>query len=218
MTMPDVFVADEKKPKDKLPLPPDPVAPGTVLIKKKEHHPFTAFHRFPEGISFQNQEKGEKIYLFIRRHFTTNTKWVSATFALALLPFVLLLVQQFLLLNLFEIPGNFLLILLLFYYLIVFGFAFVSYVTWFYNVGIITNLRVIDVDITSLQNKNVAATVLEDIIDVEYSQRGFLGNTFDYGDVHLQTEGMKPNFEYLLVPHPAQIADTLTDLKAGRKE
>lgn len=212
--MPDLFVAD--KTQKKVP-EPEPVNPGTVIVKKKEHHPFTAFHRFPEGIAFENQEKDEKIHLFIRKHFITNVNWILATVAFALIPLVMLLLQSILMIDLSAIPDDVVLIFLLFYYLIIAGFALTSYVTWFYNIGLVTNLRVVDVDITSIQHKNVAATALSDIVDVEYTQKGFLGNILNYGDVHMQTEGLKPNFEYLSVPRPAQIADIITDLKAGRE-
>lgn len=214
--MPDVFVAKPHSPK-KTAYTPDPLTPGTVSIKKKEHHPFTAFHLRPEGISFQNQEKNETIYLFMRRHFFTNMDWILATVCFTFLPLLFPLMQTLFDLTLFEIPTPYLIILLAFYYLILFGFAFVSYVTWFYNVGIITNLRVVDVDITSLQSKNVAATSLSDIVDVSYSQHGLLSNILNYGDVHMQTEGLKPNFEYLSIPQPAKAADIISDMMAGRE-
>lgn len=216
--MPDLFVATSGKPHSLY--PPEngqgQTSGKTAVMKKGGHHPLIAFYRLPEGITFENQEKDERIYLFLRRHFITNVKWIITTIIFTLFPPAFLMLQSLFPITVFEIPGNILLTLLLFYYLILFGFAFVNYVSWFYNVGIVTNLRVIDIDVTSLQHKNVAATSLSDIVDVEYNQKGFFGNILDYGDVHMQTEGLKPNFEYLSVPHPAQIADVIADLKAKR--
>jgi hypothetical protein len=111
-----------------------------------------------------------------------------------------------------SVPGNFLSILLGFYYVLLSLYAFLNFISWFYNVGIITNLRLVDIDLTDITHKNVAATALVDIVDVEYSQKGFLQSTFDYGNVQIQTEGLKANFEYLLVPNPGQVADVINDL------
>ena len=97
-------------------------------------------------------------------------------------------------------------------YLIVFGYAFVSYVSWFFNIGIVTNLRVVDVDVNDITSKSVAATEMKDILDVEYNQKGFLQNFFDYGNVHMQLAGQNPNFEFLFIPRPARTADVISDL------
>lgn len=180
-------------------------------------HPFSAFHTSPEGISFENQEPNEKIYLFLRRHFITILPWIAGTFIFALLPPLVFLSVSVLDLALPEIPGNIILIVTLFYYLILFGFAFINYVVWFYNVGLVTNLRVVDIDVQNLQSKNVAATPIEGIVDVEYSQHGLIQNIFDYGNVLMQTEGVKANFEFLAIPHPAKVTDIMSDLISGRE-
>jgi len=215
--MVDLYIATQDKPQKTKKPETQPVAPGTVTIHRKEMHPFSAFHASPEGITFENQESNEKIYVFLRRHFITNLPWVAGIFVFALLPPLLFLVVSVLNLSLPEIPGNIVLVLTLFYYLILFGFAFVNYVVWFYNVGIITNLRAIDIDVQNLQSKNVAATPLDGIVDVEYTQHGLIQNFFNFGDVHIQTEGLKANFEYLLIPHPARVTDIISDLISGRE-
>lgn len=220
--MPDLYIASEGKPKVTHPQPkphvePEGREPGTVKITKRELHPFSAFHTSPEGICFENQEPNEKIYVFLRRHFITNLPWVAGVLLFALLPPLVFVVLAASMITLPEIPGNLILIITLFYYLILFGFAFINYVVWFYNIGIITNLRVIDVDVQGLQSKNVASTSLEGIVDVEYSQHGIFQNFLNFGDVHMQTEGLKANFEYLLIPQPAKVADIVNDLISGRK-
>ena len=117
----------------------------------------------------------------------------------------------------FVFPTPYVLVLTLSYYLLVFGYAFVSFITWFYNVGILTKKRLVDIDFSDIMYKNVATARLIDIVDVEYTQGGFLHSFFDYGDVFVQTEGIKPNFEFHAVPHPSIVVNMIL-IRMGRKE
>jgi hypothetical protein len=104
------------------------------------------------------------------------------------------------------------------YYLIVIGFALNQFVTWFYQVGLITNIRIIDVDFHSLLSRNIAYTELADIVDTEAHQKGLLQSIFDYGSVGVQTAGMKANFEFSNIPFPNKVADLISDLMRDTKE
>lgn len=208
--MPDLYVSNSD---EALSTP----QPGQVVIEKKEMHPFASYHIAPEGIRFENQEKNEKILLFLRRHFITNVNWLAGAIAFTLLPVVIFLFTSLQLVVLPALPSSFIIVGVLFYYLIVFGYLYINFVSWFYNIALITNLRVVDIDVENLQSKNIAATDIEGIVDVEYTQRGFFQNLFDFGDVHIQTEGIKSNFEFLKVPHPAKITDIISDLISGRE-
>lgn len=219
MHMPDVFVAKEKKapPKQssqaitRQPSPAQPKAAPSGALRF-----FTAFQPKPKGLHFEDQDANEQVELFLRRHFLSNLDWIITTVVFTLIPPLGSLLFLFVDLSAFAIPGRFTLILLLFYYLILFGYAYVNFVMWFYNVGIITNRRVIDVDLTSLTTKNVATTTLWDIKDVSYHQTGLLSSFFDYGDVFMQTEGLRSNFEFNAVPHPAKVADMISELVADQ--
>jgi len=167
----------------------------------------------PEGVTFENQEEGESIILVLRRDFITNVPWITTTLFLLIVPLLVPLLFSFSDFFFFvSLPDTYLTVFLGLYYLIVLGYAFLNFVSWFYNVGIVTNLRVIDVDIHNFMSKNVAATSIDGIVDVEYSQAGFLQNTFDFGNILMQTEGIKANFEFLSVPRPATVADIISDL------
>lgn len=174
---------------------------------------FTAFCEYPENIAFENQEAHEVVYLFIRRALVTNVPWATLTILFAFLPiFFLLFILPVLEQTGIVITPPYLVVLALFYCLILFGYAFLNYVSWFYNIGIITNIRLVDIDLTDITNKNVAATEAVDVVDVEYNQKGFLEGFFDFGDIQIQTEGLKPNFEFLGVPKPGKVSDVISDL------
>jgi hypothetical protein len=103
------------------------------------------------------------------------------------------------------------------YYLILFGYAFTHFVTWFYTLGIVTQKQVIDIDSYNLLHRSIAATHLDDVVDGEYTQKGLLAGFYNYGDVHLQTEGIKANFEFMAAPNPAHVVDVIIDLKQTKK-
>lgn len=170
---------------------------------------------FPSNTTIAHQETEERILLIIRRHFSTNLSWIVVTILLLLLPpFVTALQQQFDF-SLF-LPPSFLLVLILLYYLVVFGFAFINFFSWFYNLGVVTTLRVIDVDAPSILSQTVSSSFLPEIVDVSYSQKGILQGLFNFGDVHVQTEALRENFEFLSVPQPSKISDIILDAKEGR--
>jgi len=215
--MPTLYTSDETKPDIK----PDITTlsieddPGQIKVNKNEPHILSSFHEKPEGVQFANQDDDEVVLLFLRRHYITNLSWQIATIIFGILPLLAFAIFPYLNVSLpIDIPPSYILVLVLFYYLIVFGYTFISFVVWFYNVGIISNHRVIDIDVNGINSKDVAATQLEDIIDISYKQSGLKQSLFDYGDVYMETQAEKPNFEFLSVPHPAKIADLITKLNA----
>lgn len=211
--MPDLFIANTKEKKSPKVTP----LVEHKKIKMKKVPLLASFTENPENLEFENQEPNEKIHLFLRRHIITNFRWIlTASIAFIAPVGVYFIYPIFDTINL-PLPQNYVLVLTGFYYLILIGYAFINFITWYYNVGIVTNLRVVDIDIAYITNKNVAATGLADIVDVEYSQSGFLQNLFDYGNVHMQTEGLKANFEFLAVPKPAKTTDIISDLMRRAK-
>jgi len=206
--MPDLFVANTKQTQKT-----KPINKEVNIVRSSKMGILTTFCQNPKGITFENQEENEEVILFLRRHIVTNVPWVAITFILFIVPFFLPVLLPFL--GYEFAPSTYWVIGLGFYYLVVIGYALLQFTAWFYNVGIVTNVRVVDIDINGITNRNIAAAVVQDIVDVEYSQRGFIQSFFDYGNVHMQTEGLKANFEFLLIPKPAQVSDIISGLMQG---
>ncbi len=219
--MPDLYIAPDAEKetpvkKDELANPSD-VAPWQ---RPGKHLPFLASYCFqPEGVTFTNQEEGEYIVLFLRRHMVTNFNWISISLLLFLFPPLFSVIYTFIspYIPIPTIQFNFFLIFLLFYYLVITGYTFVQFISWFYNVGIISNKRIIDIDFKDIMYREVATARIEDVIDVEFHQGGFMHSFFDYGDIFIQTQGFKPNFEFHSIPHTDKVTDIILDLK-GKME
>lgn len=179
---------------------------------------FSAFCTNPTGISFEEMDEDEKILLFLRRHIITNFLWVATTIILLLIPlfFVFLNFSNINLVSSVNLPLRFTFFFAVFYYLIVLTFALVNFISWYFNVSIITDKRIFDVDFSELVYKNVSATKFDLLQDASYAQTGFLRTLFNYGDVLLQTAGKKEEFNIQRVPHPDKVVHLVENL-LGRK-
>lgn len=218
--MPDIFVStkqneslykSEDKPEEK---------PSTYLHdlnseKKHKIKLLTSYCIRPE-IFFSNLNDNEEILLFLRRHFITNVPWIVQGALLMLLPVLIGIFLTALGLRTSQIPASLSFFSLLFYYLLVFEFFFLNFVNWFYNISLVTNQRVIDIDFRVLFSKHIAATKIVQIEDVSLSEVGLIRSIFDYGDVRIQTAGTAERFEFLAVPHPEDVVHIIGDLIGGK--
>lgn len=203
--MPDIFVKENKH---------DHVN-DLSLVKENHIHPLSSFCINPIGVSFENQEEDEKVLLFLRRHFITNLPWLFITLILSIVPPVIFILNVKVPGLFFNIPENILTVLIIFYYLIVFSYAFINFITWYYNISLVTQKRVVDIDFSDVVYHDVAMTKLNLVEDVNYNQIGFIRSFFNYGDVFVQTAGEKPNFDFLAVPQPAKAVDIIENLIGG---
>lgn len=173
----------------------------------------SSFCENPLGIVFAQQESDEKILLFLRRHFVTNLLWILIASLLLLAPILLFIFRSELqFIGTINLPGQFILVFILFYYLAVFAYAFINFLSWFYNVFIVTQKRIVDIDYSNIVMHNVAFTKLSHVQDVNYTQTGFIRALFNYGDIFVQTAGNEVNFEALSVPQPRRAAHIIANL------
>ena len=232
--MPDIFIDKEtneprpeadqpltEKSQQKLSLSPLNHAEESVnkLLHDAQHKIglLSAYSLHPKGITFANQEPDEVVILFIRRHFITNVPWIVATFFLFLFPPILVALAQIFNIFPFSLPVGLTSIVIAFYYLISFSYAFGKFVSWFYNIGVVTQKRIIDLDSSNILSHHTATANFGEIVDVKFIQRGFFQSFFDYGDIHIQTEAIRANFEFTATPKPTVVTDIISDLRVAQK-
>ncbi len=210
--MPDIFVSKKADP------------PPTVQTEKEVITPpsgnrvrlLTSFRLNPAGLEYSDLEPNETVFLFLRRHFATNVPWIVEGIFLIVAPLIVGALVNILNLNLAIVSGNLLLFVILFYYLLVIEFFFLNFLNWFYNISLVTNEKVVDIDFKILFSKNVASTKIVQIEDVSLNEVGLIRAVFDYGDVIVQTAGTAEFFEFLAVPHPEQVVHVIGDLIGAR--
>jgi len=184
----------------------------TIPTGHSRVHLFSSICRNPDDIFFQNQEENEVVLLFIRRAFITNFKWIVLSIFLLLLPFLLTAI------HISSLPAKFNVIFMLFYFLLVASYIYVNFITWYFNISLVTDQRVVDIDFSGLVYKDVASTKLSLVQDVSFSQIGVMRTFFDYGDVLVQTAGTLDNFDFTSAPQPDNVVHLIGDLIGKNNE
>lgn len=172
------------------------------------HNPLTAYSYCPDNATFETQEAGERIILLMRKHPITNVPWILLVAGLVFAPSVLGFIP---LASLF--PPQFGLGALILWYLLATAIALEGALSWFFNVYIITDERVVDVDFHNLIYREISDAKIDKIQDVTYKVGGVVRTLFNYGDVLIQTAGTIPNFDFVAVPNPAEVAKILQELR-----
>ena len=167
-----------------------------------------AFIPKPKKISFEIQDHEEKIVLVLRQHPITQVKSVlMILFLFVFLPFLLKMAGLTAILpDKFRVAAN------IFLFCVSLGMAFRSFLMWFFNVYIITDERIIDVDFVSMIYKNISTAKIDNIEDITKKSSGITANLFDYGTILIQTAATKNEFEFDHVPHPAKVVKLLNEL------
>ncbi len=175
-----------------------------------------ALNHCPNDIHFESQEKGEEIVFLLRRHWLTNLWWMLLVVTLAVLPFFSGMFFSLLgLENLLEIPVRYHLTVVLLWYLVCLAIGLVRFLDWYFNVYIVTDRRIVDIDFSGLLFKNISECSHDRVQDVTYRTGGLAQTIFDFGDVYIQTAAEQREFEFRSVPRPGYIHDKVTDLAAA---
>jgi len=180
--------------------------------------PLTAFAVRPVGVRFETQEAQEQVMLFLRQHMIVNVPWAVLAIVLLMVPSVLFPFALGLFKLPFVLPMGYVIIGTLFWYIAIFGFVLGNFLGWFFNIYIVTNQRIIDIDFIHLLYKQFSEAQVSRIQDISYRTKGLLPTVFDFGDVAIQTAGELPNFHFDRVPHPDKVVDTVGDLAKKYKK
>lgn len=204
--MTDIFVAPKEKNKP------------TIVNDEQPMSIFSSFCQNPKGIHFQTQKSDEVILLFLRSHFIVNLSWILVSLTLLLLPIIILMFLPRLGIDSQNsaVAAKFTTVYVLFYYLIVFAYIFISFLHWFYNVFMVTSQRVVDIDYSDVVVHHIAVTNLNQVQDAKYTQAGFIPSLFNYGNIFVQTAGTQLNFEEPSIPKPREATHIIGDL-IGKK-
>ncbi len=164
-----------------------------------------SFLTYP-NIRFESQGPNETVILLLRQHPATQINWIIAVIFGLLLPLVF---------NVF-LPTFFTPTQIVFFNLLwytgIFAFAFLNVISWLFNVGIVTNERIVDVDFHNLLYKEISASIITKVEDVTVKTGGFSRSVLDYGNLFVQTAGSEENIEFLNIPHPSEAAAIINNL------
>lgn len=175
-----------------------------------------SFMATPDWLKFESQQDDERIVIVGRSHPITNFGWVTIVcFAI----FIPLFWSEFPFIQTLNVST--LMSLTLLWYIALAFFALQSFLLWFYNIYIVTNERLVDVDFMGLLSKTVNVTQLNNVEDVNYSQNGIVASFFNYGDVITQTaseqktqdaSGEMSAFTFESIAYPDKVVAVISQL------
>lgn len=166
------------------------------------------FHSFcvRPTVKFDTQMDDEKIMLILRAHPVTQLPWIlNGIFIIILLIFVnmfaatLFNFQQLFILNVGI--GAF-----------VFAYYWFNFLAYFFNVGIITNHRIIDVDFHAVIYKEVTEARINKVEDITAKSGGYVASLFNFGNVFVQTAGNELNIEFANVPRSSDVVKIINSV------
>jgi len=169
-------------------------------------------------VRFEGEEVGEETLFILRSHFFTNIGWILGSIFLLILPLTVLAIP--LLSKPVDIPisGPSVFLAAAVWVLIITGVAYQQFLNWYFNLYILTNRRIVDIDFFGLFYRRVSTTTLANVQDITYTKAGIIQNFFDFGDIHIQTAGTHTNFEFHNIPDPEGSQKQIFDLLAAHRE
>ncbi len=159
---------------------------------------------------FDVQGEQEIIILVLRAHPATQIGWIL----LSLLFLIILITLNFFLPSFFTIAHRVLINISGVIYIL--SYVWLKFILYYYNVGIITNTRVIDIDQISILYRETTEARNEKIEDVTSKSAGYWGAIFNYGNIFVQTAGTEANIEFINIAVPTLVAKIINDV-SGRK-
>ena len=183
------------------------------VLKKLEEKNSDSFRSFPKGLNFVDKERDENIVLMVRTPLIRYTPQIAGTLLVLLFPILIYLPIS-------EEKGAAVFMIAMMITSVIIAISLVIYASlrWYYNVGIITDKRVLDLDFHNIISHSLAEARLEKIVDITLKQKGIGGTIFDVGDVHIQTAGSNPEIVFSKIPRPREVQDILYELLDSRKK
>ncbi len=207
--MAEIYSSKEKhkvidtKPKERLSI----TAIRKVVGRLGRDYLLTSFTSFPSKVCFETQDDDEEVVLFLRQHPIVNIPWIVTAIFLAVLPSVFSFFPPYA-----NLPANYQFVVTMGWYLLIFGFIFAKFMGWFFNIYIVTDERIVDVDFKNIFFRKISTAKLEEIQDVNVQSSGSFETLFGYGSVLIQTAAELTQFEFMYVPNPDRVGKILNQM------
>ncbi len=178
---------------------------------------FPSFFDKPTGFAFAEQEQNEQIELLLRRHWVTNIGWIALAILLFTAPFLLIVLDKMLGLNIVsQVAIKIIVGMLILWYMFTLAYIIEQFLSWYFNIYIVTNQHLIDVNFHSLLSKEILEAGIENVESASSKMSGLSSSIFNFGDVVVQTAAESHQITFDAVPRPDAVADRINDLRALR--
>ncbi|MDO8513478.1 MAG: PH domain-containing protein [bacterium] len=171
---------------------------------------------------FPDQKPDEKVFLFVRRHWISFAPTILISIFMIFFPIAVIIgIIYGFKIEVNPIIVQYIILSVSAYILFIMTFFIVGWVDYYFDVLIITDERLVNIEQNGLFNRHISELDLLRVQNVSTSVKGILPTMFDYGCVVVQTAGENPmsgansrtsDFTMESMPGPQHIAQTILHL------
>lgn len=164
--------------------------------------------------AFIHQKPYEKIEFMLRKHLIVMMPPFLLFMVLLIVPYGLKLLFESIYPEMFLNTVMYAVAMLVasIYYLSVGLFFYTYFVTFYLDLLIVTNDRLIHIEQHGLFARSISELDLYKIQDATSEVNGFFASVFRYGTIQIQTAGAVDKFTGNYIPHPEHLRQRLLDL------
>lgn len=161
-----------------------------------------------------NQRPNEHVILFLRRHWFALLTIFMAFLLLTGLPLLIgyYFWETFQTWLGHELLGPIIVILASIYCLSIWLLVFLEFTDYYLDTWIVTNERIINIEQAGLFHRTASELDLAAVQDTTAEIRGILQTIFTYGNVFVQTAGMKGRFHFKNIDDPEHVKEIVNQL------
>lgn len=104
-----------------------------------------------------------------------------------------------------------------FFVLSVWIYGFLVWVDYYFDIWIITNQRIINIEQKGMFTRKVSEMTFSKIQDISTEVVGFIPTVLNYGDVKVQTAGENENFIFRTVSDPYHVKTVIAQMQSKSK-
>ncbi len=162
---------------------------------------------------FQGQRENEEVLRIIHRHwFNIFLQYIGIGCAALLVTIIFSVLPKITSLPPDALPSIFSSFLLNTFLLFIWLYVFLIWVDYYFDVWIITNERIVNIEQKGLFNREVSELRFSRIQDVTSVVDGFVPTILNFGDVYVQTAAEEERFVFRQIPDPYTIKDMVMRL------
>lgn len=162
---------------------------------------------------FQGQRENEEVLRIIHRHwFSIAMQYAAIGFTTLLLIAISSVLPQITTLPPDTIPPIFLTFLFNTFFLFIWLYAFLVWIDYYFDIWIITNERIVNIEQRGLFSREVSELQFSRIQDVTSVVDGFIPTILNFGNVYVQTAAEEKRFVFRQIPDPYTIKDMVMQL------
>ena len=178
-----------------------------IVNGKNEDHNFKIF---PKDVKFVRKDKDEEVILVVRKHWIAYVTHILLACFVPLVPMILLILTSNSSTNFGKTTtyiGLFVATLIISVNIIV-----TALVQWYYNVSVITDKRIVSLNMVNVFQHDFTEILWRKIQDVSHDSVGPLSSIFDIGNIYIDTAGEGIDLTLKFVPRPRDVQDVIDNL------